>query len=153
MEPWQVLKLAHVLAVISALGANLTYQFWLSRAASEPAQLVFVMDAIRRLDRRVANPSYIVAAITGVAVVLTGPYRFATAWIEGAIALYLIVAVLGIAVYAPAFRAQLELARGAPDSTEYGISAARSQRIGMVVLGLTLLIVALMVLKPALWAP
>ena len=62
MEAWQALRFVHIVSVIVALGANLTYLFWMGRARSEPAQLVFVIESIRRLDRRVSNPAYIVAA-------------------------------------------------------------------------------------------
>ena len=151
MEVWVVFKYLHILAVIVALGANLTYQFWLSRAKGSPGELVFVLESISRLDRRVANPAYIVAAVAGVAIVLTGPYGFESPWIVAAIVLYVIVAVLGIAVYAPAAHAQLDLARTAPDSPAYAAAARRTQLLGLLVTAIVLVIVWLMVAKPALW--
>ena len=152
MEPFEIFKLVHILAVITALGANLTYAFWLGRAGRDPAHLVWVIESIRRLDRRVANPAYIVAALAGAAVVVTGPYSFRSAWIEAAIGIYFLIAILGISVYAPAIRAQLALARTAPESDAYGSAARRSQTIGLVVTAMVLVIVVLMVLKPTLWA-
>jgi uncharacterized membrane protein len=152
MEAWQILKLVHILAVVTALGANLTYAFWLARAGRDSSQLVFVIESIRSLDRRVANPAYIVAAIAGVGIVLLGPYEFTTPWIASAIALYVLVAVLGITVYAPAIRIQLDLARRAPETAAYGSAARRSQVLGIVVTAMVLVIVVLMVLKPSLWA-
>jgi uncharacterized membrane protein len=152
METWQALKLVHILAVITALGANLSYAFWLARAGRDSGQLVFVIESIQRLDRRVANPAYILAAIAGVGIVLTGPYGFEAPWIATAIALYALVAVVGITIYAPAVRVQLDLARRAPESDAYGAAARRSQLLGILVTVIVLVIVALMVLKPALWA-
>jgi uncharacterized membrane protein len=152
MQPFEVFKLVHILAVITALGANLTYAFWLGRAGRDPVQLVWVIESIRRLDRRVANPAYIVAALAGAAVVVTGPYTFGSAWIESAIGIYVLVAVLGITVYAPAIRAQLALARTVPESDAYGAAAGRSRMIGLLVTAMVLVIVVLMVFKPALWA-
>jgi uncharacterized membrane protein len=152
MEPFQAFKLVHILAVVTALGANLTYAFWLGQAGRNGPRLVFVIESVRRLDRRVANPAYIVAALAGIGIVATGPYRFQSAWLESAIGLYVLVAVLGITVYAPAIRAQLALARTAPESDAYGIAAGRSRQIGLVVTLLVLAIVALMVLKPVLWS-
>lgn len=152
MEPWQAFRLVHILSVIIALGANLTYLFWMGRARSEPAQLAFVIESIRGLDRRVSNPAYIVAAAAGIGIVLTGPYGFETPWIVAAIALYVFVAVLGITVYAPAMRTQLDLAQRAPASHAYAAAARRSRVLFFFVTGLVLAIVALMVLKPALWA-
>jgi uncharacterized membrane protein len=151
MEAWVVFKYLHIVAVITALGANLTYQFWLSRAKGSPGELVFVLESIGRLDRRVANPAYIAAAIAGVAIVLTGPYRFESPWIVSAIVLYVLVAVLGITLYAPAARAQRDLAGRAPDSPAYATAARRTQVLGLVVTAMVLVIVWLMVVKPALW--
>lgn len=151
MEAWVVLKYVHILAVVVALGANFTYAFWLTRAGRDSERLVFVIESIRRLDRRVANPGYIVAAIAGVGIVLTGPYRFETPWIVAAIVLYVLVAVLGIALYAPAVRVQLELARRAPESEAYGAAARRAQALGLLVTAIVVVIVGLMVFKPALW--
>lgn len=152
MEPWIVLKYLHILAVVVALGANLSYAFWLRRAGRDSAQLVFVIESIRRLDRRVANPAYILAALAGVGIVLTGPYGFEAPWIVAAIVLYVLVAVLGITLYGPAVRAQLALARTDPASDAYTAAARRSQVLGIVVTAIVLVIVWLMVGKPALWA-
>jgi uncharacterized membrane protein len=151
VEAWVVLKYVHILAVVVALGANFTYAFWLTRAGRDSERLVFVIESIRRLHRRVANPGYIVAAIAGVGIVLTGPYRFETPWIVAAIVLYVLVAVLGIALYAPAVRVQLELARRAPESEAYGAAARRAQALGLLVTAIVVVIVGLMVFKPALW--
>jgi uncharacterized membrane protein len=152
MEAWQVLKVVHILAVVVALGANLTYLFWMGRASSEPGELVFVIESVRRLDRRVANPAYIVAALAGIGIVVTGPYGFDAPWILTAIGLYVLIAVLGITVYAPAVSTQLDLARRAPGSRAYASAARRSRVLFFVVTSLVLVIVALMVLKPPLWA-
>ena len=92
-----------------------------------------MLESISRLDRRVANPSYIAAAVAGVAMVLTGPYGFESPWIVAAIALYVLVAVLGITVYAPAAHTQLDLARRAADSPAYAAAARRTQVLGIVV--------------------
>ena len=59
---------------------------------------------------------------------------------------------LGITVYAPAMRNQLDLAQRAPASRAYAGAARRSRMLFFVVTGLVLVIVGLMVLKPSLWA-
>ena len=150
MEAWQILKLVHVVSVVIALGANLTYAFWLSRAGLDRERLVFVIESIRRLDRRVANPAYIVTLLAGVGMVLTGPFRFEALWISAAIVLYVLVAVLGITLYAPALRRQLALATVDPGTPDYAATARRAQAIGLLVTGLVLVIVALMILKPTI---
>jgi len=149
MQLWQAFKLLHVLAVITAVGANLTYQFWYSRAGREPARLVWVIESVRRLDRRVANPAYVVAALAGVGLVLTdSQFSFTQPWIALAIVIYLAIAAMGMIVYAPAMRRQLELARTAPESAEYAAAASRSRLLGRVATGLVLVIVILMVVQP-----
>jgi hypothetical protein len=59
---------------------------------------------------------------------------------------------MGITLYGPAVHHQLELARLAPASADYGAAARRSQLLGLVVTAIVLVIVALMVFKPSLWA-
>ena len=50
-------KWLHVLAAITALGSNITYEFWLTRAAREPAVPPFTLRGIKLLDDRIANPA------------------------------------------------------------------------------------------------
>jgi uncharacterized membrane protein len=143
-----ILKLIHVLAAIVAVGANVTYAFWLRAAGREPARLVFVIETVRTLDTRVANPAYGVLLITGVLMVMAGQYSFETAWLALAIALYVVVALLGIFAFAPAIRRQLAEAERDPTSAAYEIAARRSSRLGWLTTAIVLVIVALMVLKP-----
>jgi uncharacterized membrane protein len=150
MQIWLVFKLVHILAVISAVGANATYQFWYSRAGRDSARLVWVIESIRILDRRVANPSYIVALLAGIATVITGSFSFQSLWIGASIGLYVLVAVLGIALYAPAMRRQQALAAADPTSSDYEAAAKRSRMLGGLATGLVFVIVMLMVFKPTL---
>lgn len=143
-----ILKLVHVLAAIVAVGANVTYAFWLRAAGREQARLVFVIETVRTLDNRIANPAYGVLLITGVLMVMAGQYSFETGWLALAIALYVIVALLGIFAFAPAIRRQLAEAERDPDSAAYQAAARRSSRLGWLTTATVLVIVALMVLKP-----
>ena len=148
MQAWQLLKLVHVLAVVVALGANFTYAFWLAQAGRDRDRLLFVIASIRRLDRRVANPAYLVVFLAGAGMVLTGPFTFQAFWVAAAIVLYVLVAILGITVYAPAVRRQLALAREDPATHAYDAAARRARLIGLGVTAIVVVIVALMVLKP-----
>jgi uncharacterized membrane protein len=150
MQIWLVFKFIHILAVITAVGANATYQFWYSRAGRDSARLVWVIENVRLLDRRVANPSYIVALLAGIAIVMTGSFSFQSLWIAAAIGLYVLVAVIGIALYAPAMRRQQALAAADPMSSEYEAAARRSRMVGGLATGLVFVIVLLMVFKPTL---
>ena len=143
-------KLIHIIAVISAVGANATYQFWYSRAGRDKDRLLWVIDSVRQLDRRIANPSYLVAFVAGALTVITGSFSFGSLWIALSIVLYVLVAVIGIALYAPAMRRQRALAETDPTSAAYEAAARRSRALGGVATLLVLVIVVLMVAKPTL---
>lgn len=143
-----VLKLLHVLAAIVAVGANVSYGFWLRLAGRDRDRLLFAIEGIRWLDRRIANPMYVVVFVTGVLMVFAGAYSFETGWIAVSIALYLLVAILGITLFAPAIRRQLAEAERDPTSAAYAEAAARTARLGLLTTAAVLVIVVLMVTKP-----
>ncbi len=150
MQIYTVFLFVHVLAVISAVGANATYQFWYARAGHDRDRLVWVIENVRLLDRRIANPSYIVVLLAGIAIVLTGPFSFESLWIALAIVLYLVIAAMGAMLYAPAMRRQLALAQADPTSPEYEAAARRSRMLGGIAMALVAVIVALMVFRPTI---
>ena len=144
-----ILKVIHVLAAITAVGANLTYAFWLRRAGTDDRErLVFTIDSIRRLDNRIATPAYIVLLITGIGMVLSGAFSFGELWIQIAIGLYVLAVLIGIFLYSPTLRRQLAEAEKNPKSAEYQAVASRSNILGIVEVAIVLVIVYLMVAKP-----
>jgi uncharacterized membrane protein len=146
--PFLILKLIHVVAAIVAVGANVTYAFWLRRAGRDRDQLLWAIRGIQTLDNRIANPAYIVLLITGVWMVLGGAFSFQTGWIMAALALYVVLVIVGIFVYAPTIRRQLEEAERDPNSPAYAAIERRSTLLGLVTLVAVLAIVTLMVTKP-----
>lgn len=143
-----VLKVIHVLAAITAVGANLTYTYWLRYAGTDRDRLVWTMKGIRRLDNFVATPAYVVLAITGVLMVVAGAFSFQAGWIIAAIVLYVLVVILGIALYAPALKRQIAEAEADPTSAAYAAAASRTNLFGIVTTATVLVIVVLMVTKP-----
>jgi uncharacterized membrane protein len=143
-----LLKLIHVLAAITAVGANLTFSFWLRYAGRDRDRLVWTLHGIRRLDRRIANPAYVVVLVTGVLMVAGGVFSFQAGWIVAALAIYVAVVVVGIGLYAPALRRQIAEAEADPESVAYGTAARRSNLLGVVTTAAVLVIVWLMVTKP-----
>jgi uncharacterized membrane protein len=106
------LKLVHVISAIVAVGTNVTYFVWLAAMKERPpAEQSFALDTIKKLDSRLANPSYGVLPLTGVIMILVsdGLYEFTTTWILVAIGLYVLVGVFGGALFAPSLRRQAEL--------------------------------------------
>jgi uncharacterized membrane protein len=148
MSLFIALKIVHVMAAITAVGANVTYAFWLRLAGSDRTRLLFAIEGVRRLDRLVANPAYILLLLTGVAMVLTGAYRFEDGWLAAAIALYVLTAVIGITLFAPAIRRQQAEAERDPGSPAYAAAAGRSNLLGLLTVLIVLVIVVLMVAKP-----
>lgn len=145
-----LLKLAHILAAVVAVGANVTYTFWIRRAERDPQHLAWTIGSIRKLDRTIATPSYVVVLLTGLAMVMGGYFSFEARWIQAAIVLYVVVVILAIAVYAPTFRRQLRAAEANPTSAEYRALSRRTQLYGWLVTGVVVVIFALMVFKPTL---
>jgi uncharacterized membrane protein len=148
MEPVTVLKVVHVLSAITAVGANLTYAFWLRRAGRDRDRLVWTIKTVRRLDNGVANPAYVILLITGVAMVLLGAFSFETGWIALSLVIYIVVATMGFLAFAPAIRHQLAEAEADPTSAAYAAAARRSNILGLTTTALAVVIVILMVAKP-----
>ena len=143
------LKVVHIIAAIVAVGANVTYAFWLRQAGTtDRDRLVFTIASIKKLDNTLATPAYIVVLLTGLGMVFLGVFSFTTGWIQAALALYVLVVILSIAVYSPALRRQLREAEADPGSAAYRAAASRSNLLGFVVTAIVLVIVVLMVTKP-----
>jgi len=152
MDAYLLLKYVHVVLGFVAVGTNVTYAVWLSRAGREPGHLEFALRGIKLLDDRVANPAYGFLFLTGLGLLFLGRIRWTTPWVLTAIVLYVIVLGLGARGFTPLLRRQIEvLGTGGPQSPEYRALAAKSQRVGIVLIIVVLLIVFLMVSKPALW--
>jgi hypothetical protein len=66
------LKLLHVLAAIIAVGTNVTYFVWLRLVRNSPTDHAFILNGLFTLDRRLANPAYILLPLTGIIMVLIG---------------------------------------------------------------------------------
>lgn len=148
MSGFLLLKLVHVTAAIVGVGSNLTYAYWLRRAGVDRTRLIDAIHGIRGLDRRIANPAYVVVLLSGLAMATIGPFTFDATWLRAALGLYVVVVVLGVTMFAPAIRVQLAEAERDPTSTAYRWAARRSNLLGVVVTGLVLAILVLMVTKP-----
>jgi uncharacterized membrane protein len=143
-----LLKVIHVLAAITAVGANLTYTYWLRYAGKDRDRLAWTLRGISRLDNFIATPAYVVLLITGVLMVVSGAFSFQTGWIAAAIALYVVVVVVGIALYAPGLRRKIAEAEVDPTSPAYAAAASRTNLFGVITTVIVLVIVVLMVAKP-----
>lgn len=153
MSHFTITVFLHVLFAIVAVGTNITYSALLLWSKHQTEMTVYALKAIRMLDSRVANPAHILVLLTGLVMVITVPFPITTPWILSGLVLYVAIVVLGIAVYAPAFRRQLQIAtRDGVQSEAYGQAARSANILLWAVTLLAVLIVFLMVVKPPLWA-
>lgn len=148
-ETIALLRVAHVLLAIIAVGGNLTYGLWLRLAERDPEHLVFTIRGIRWIDRRIANPAYALLLVTGVALAIAGGVPLTRGWLALALALYLAAAAVGVLVFGPVVRKELAaLERGGPTDPEYLRGRSQAALLGMITTAIVLSILALMVLKP-----
>jgi uncharacterized membrane protein len=145
-----VLKLIHIFAAIVAVGSNVTYGVWTTRAARDAAHTGFALKGIKFLDDRIANPAYGVLFLTGLIMVFTAHWGFQL-WVIVAIVLFVAIAVIGFAVYSPLLKRQIALTdAGDTASPEFEALTRRGRMMGPILGLLVLVILVMMVFKPAL---
>ena len=148
MDAYTLLKFAHVLLAIFAVGSNLTYGIWLGVAGGDGDRTAFALRGIKTLDG-LANSAYGLLLVTGLGLAFIGAIPFTTFWILAAIVLYVGATVFGIFVYAPLLRQQVAvLETHGRGSAEYHAIASRSTAFGVAVTLDVIAIVFLMVVKP-----
>lgn len=153
MSVLSILLFLHVSSAIAAVGTNATYSLLLANARQHPEMAVFTLKTIRLLDSRLANPAYVLVLLTGLGMVFTIPFPITTPWILTALALYLLIVALGIGVYAPIFRRQIQLAESVGVQSPAYLQAARwGSGLAIAITLVAGLIVFLMVTKPPLWS-
>jgi uncharacterized membrane protein len=147
---FQFIKFIHVLLAIVAVGFNASYGIWLARAANAPqATQSHVLRTIKFMDDRIANPAYGLLLLTGLLMIFSAgiPVRL---WIALSIGLWLVLVVVGLAVYTPTLREQIRVLESeGPDSEEYRRLSSRGRTLGIVLGIIVVVIVFLMVTKPA----
>ena len=146
---YELVKWIHILFAIIAVGFNATYGVLLRRAANEPEHEAHVLNTVRVLDDRFANPAYAGLLVTGLLMVGFYWPRFTDFWIAVSLALYAVAVAVGLGVYTPTLRRQIDVVeRLGPDSSEYKALAQRAQILGIALGIIAVAIVFLMVVKP-----
>jgi uncharacterized membrane protein len=149
-------KVLHILGVIAFLGNIATGLFWHSHAwrTRDPKLLAHTLSGIIRSDRLFTTPGVFVIVAAGVAAAVVGRIpMLSTAWIMWTLILFIgSGAIFGIRI-APLQRELLAIAArsdGNFDEVQYAKLAGRWKVWGGLAVGLPLVGVVLMVLKPAL---
>ena len=145
-------KFIHILLAIIAFGFNATYALWIIRAEKHPEHLDFALRGVKILDDYLANPAYLLLLVSGLTMVFLAGYNLLTTfWLITALVLWLVVIVLGYAVYTPTLSQQIRvLATSGAESAEFRRLSNRETGVGITLAVLVLLIVVMMVFKPTL---
>jgi len=144
-----IVKFIHVVLAIVALGSNLTYGVWFVRAQAHPESAETIIRGIKFIDDRVANPAYGLLLVTGLLEAYIGGYGLGTRWIDIALVLYVILAVVAAAIYSPTLKMQIAaVARSGVNSPEATKLAARGRFVGISLGVLAIAVVFVMVVKP-----
>jgi uncharacterized membrane protein len=147
---FNVVKLLHILFVITAVGSNISYGFWQARAGNRPDMESFVLRGVKWIDDHVANPAYGLVLVTGL-IMAGWRYTYTTPWIVAAILLYVIAIGVALAVYSPALKRQIDvLESDGLGSATYRQAATRATTVGIAVMVPILVIIFLMISRPAL---
>ncbi len=150
MDVYILIKCLLLLLAVVAVGFNASYGIWLARAAREPAHLGHVLRGIKVLGDRFANPAYALLLLTGLTMTFVGGIPLTTRWILSALVLYAVLLIVGFGVYTPTLRRQIALLESAgPTSASYLAAASRGRTVGILLAVVALVIVFLMVAKPA----
>ena len=139
----------HVLSAIIAVGYNATYAVWSVRGDMEREHLLFALRGIKFMDDRIANPAYGILLLTGIAQVIMSHRSWSQTWIELAIVLWAVLAIIAFTAYSPTLKRQIQLlSERGPDDPDYVAVDRRGTLLGAILGVIALTIVALMVFRP-----
>ena len=149
-EIYLSLKWLHIASACIGFGSNVTHIFWLLAANADPVHGSNILRLIKKIDDRLAVPSYIVATICGSTMWLS-LWPTITPWIIVSLVLTLVLAAMGTA-YGPFMKKWIRLtAQQPPDHRQI---AALSRGLTFSWIGITVsvfVVLYLMVWKPILW--
>jgi uncharacterized membrane protein len=150
---YALLKWLHVLAAIVVVGAHASYGVWIVRASNHREALPFTLRNIKLLDERVAIPAIGVQLVTGFAMAFIVRAWLSAPWLIAALVLFVVVVLTHLLAYRPVLSRMIDLLDGeGMESASYPAAAGREMRLGITMVVLMVVIVFLMVVKPALWA-
>ena len=147
----QVLLTLHILAALIAVGATVSYFFWLRRAVLAPESRSFTLETIRLLERWMVVPAYVIVLLTGLGLIDRASWGWSTPWLELSILLFVVLMGL-VGVHARVIKGQIALAAdGSADPADYDRAHARGRILLALKVVAVIALVYLMVFKPALW--
>ncbi|HYZ13954.1 MAG TPA: DUF2269 family protein [Actinomycetota bacterium] len=93
------------------------------------------------------NPAYALLLVTGLVMVWVGDLELTQFWLAGGLTLYVVAVVLGLFVYTPTLRRQIQAIQTG-DAAELQRLSARGTAVGVAIAVDVVVIVFLMVTKP-----
>jgi uncharacterized membrane protein len=156
LVPWLIF--IHVLSAIVAFGPTFAFGVYGAQAGKEPQHANFMARASHHVGDRVVLPVALSMPISGLLIVLAaGINLLGTRWLLLAIALYIVAISYVLLVQRPATIRLVELTSGPPPSGGASVgpppavveTVGKIRRGGMILGLLIVIIVALMVVKPA----
>jgi len=144
----------HILGAIAAFGFGFYAPIFGMASAKEPQHGNWFSRASKRVSNIIITPFAILMFITGALLVETGGVEWSTRWLSIAMALYVIALIIVFALQRPALSKVIALSANPPGpqgpDPELIKNVGRMKLYGIILLLLTLVILALMVFKPAL---
>jgi uncharacterized membrane protein len=139
----------HILFAAITIGATVAYATWIAVAERQPDHLAFTIRAVRRSDRVLAIPAFVLTFVTGVWLVDLSGVRFETRWLTASVALYAVILLVGFGVFGPVVRRELDaLERGGVTDGEYLRLRVRARILSFGTIVALAFILWLMVARP-----
>ncbi|HEX5466178.1 MAG TPA: DUF2269 family protein [Candidatus Limnocylindrales bacterium] len=159
---FEVALLVHVLSAIALFGPTFAFPLIGAAGGREPMHGNFAIRLTDLLESRLVMVGLVVQPISGFIVIWAAGIDFFAAssrWLVAAIVLYAIAAAVAIFIQTPTVRRMAEMSAHAPAPAAPGSAPAgpppalmtlvrKSQRTGMILGALLVVIIALMVVKP-----
>jgi len=140
---------AHILFAAVAVGASVAYTTWIAFAERHPEHLAFTIRAVRRSDRVLAIPAYVLTFVTGAWLVDVVGVRFDAHWLVVSVALYIAILVVGFVAFGPVVRREIEvLERGGVSDPEYPRLRLQARVLSYGTIMALIAITAMMVMRP-----
>ncbi len=142
-----VLLIVHILAAATWLGAGVTVGFLtprMGRAGDETGRAF--MSAYERMGLLVFNPAGILVLLSGVLLVLDGPWEFENLFVVIGIVAVLTGAVFGARVFTPLSR-EAQAAHASNDVARLDEIYGRFRTFGIIDTSLVVLTIVVMVIK------
>ena len=131
------------------MGATVAYAVAISLAERAPEHLAFVIASVRRSDRMLAIPAFLITFVTGIWITVDEHVPFDRFWIAWSLAIFAVILVVGFAVWGPVVRRELgALARDGITGAEYRGLRRQAALLSYGTIAGLVMIFALMVAKP-----